>query len=329
MGTLAIVSVAVGVGPVIHAEAADGGSVAVTGYAEQGTALSVGNTDAAALTTVGVDGVNLDNTGDQVSTPSKSALALLAGAHADGLRAELLIGNYDNAINNFSPQIAADLLDSSTNISTVASALAGFVSSEGWDGITVDLESLTPQDSSGLVNFVTTLRHDVGATQTVSIDLTASPSLSGYQALGYDLAGLSAVVNRIVLMTYDEHGPWSQPGPIGGLGWQRHCLATLRQIVPADQVDLGVAGYGYTWPAGKKRHDGTQVSDAQARALVADNGATARWVPKQGEWTATLSSGTVLWWSDARSYALRFTMAQTNDLHGLALWQLSTADPLT
>jgi len=305
-------------------------TVAVTGYAEQGTAVHFIDNDAAALTTVGVDGVNLDPAGDQVSAPSSSALALLTRAHADGLRAELLMGNFDDAIGDFSPQIAANLLGTPSHIDAVASSLAGFVSSEGWDGITVDLEALTSADSAGLVDFVTALRRDVPVNQTISIDLTAATSLGGYQSLGYDLAGLGAVVNRIVLMTYDEHGPtWSGPGPIGGLGWKRHCLAAALKEVPASQIDLGVAGYGYTWPAGKKRHDGTQVSDAGARKLVADDGAQARWVAKQGEWTATLSNGTVVWWSDARSYALTLVMAQANALHGLAIWQLSTADPLT
>lgn len=210
----------------------------------------------------------------------------------------------------------------------MASELAGFVTSQGWDGITVDLESLTGADSEGLVTFETALRQDVPAGQSVSIDLTAATSLHNYRALGYDLPGLSAVVNRIVLITYDEHGPWSRPGPIGGLGWQRRCLGVLLDDVPAPHVDLGVAGYGYTWPAGTKRHDGVQVSDSQPRSLVAADG-SPRWITKQGEWTATLSDGTVLWWSDARSYGLRLAMAGADGLHGLALWQLSTSDPLT
>jgi hypothetical protein len=56
---------------------------------------------------VGVDGVNLDAAGAKVSTPAPSTLALLARAHTDGLRTELLIGNFDNAIDDFSPKIAA------------------------------------------------------------------------------------------------------------------------------------------------------------------------------------------------------------------------------
>ena len=47
-----------------------------------------------------------------------------------------------------------------------------------------------------------------------------------------------------------------------------------------------------------------------------------------GEWTARLSDGTRMWWSDGRSYALRLEMATAAGLHGVALWRLGSADPL-
>ena len=50
--------------------------------------------------------------------------------------------------------------------------------------------------------------------------------------------------------------------------------------------------------------------------------------PWPGEWTARLSDGTRMWWSDGRSYALRLEMATAAGLHGVALWRLGSADPL-
>jgi len=127
-------------------------------------------------------------------------------------------------------------------------------------------------------------------------------------------------------MAYDEHGPtWNGVGPIGGLPWQEACLQQLLTLVPAAKVDLGVAGYGYTWPT---TGTGVSVGDAQARQMVADDGSSATWDSTQGEWTATLSDGTVLWWSDAKSWSLRVTLAQKYALHGMALWSLGLSEPL-
>ena len=41
--------------------------------------------------------------------------------------------------------------------------------------------------------------------------------------------------------------------------------------------------------------------------------------PGPGEWRATLSNGTVIWWSDRRSFAKRLDLAGEYDLHGLSL----------
>ena len=45
-----------------------------------------------------------------------------------------------------------------------------------------------------------------------------------------------------------------------------------------------------------------------------------------GDWTATLSDGSTLWWSDTRSYALRVALARHEHLHGLAVWSLGESD---
>ncbi|MHB1208794.1 MAG: glycosyl hydrolase family 18 protein [Acidimicrobiales bacterium] len=300
----------------------------MTGYIEQGASPSLIGRSASALDTVGIDGINLIEAGNRVTTPDSSMRALLATTHADGLRGELLMGNFDNAINDFSATIARTLLQSTFNIRKVTTQLAHIVASEKWDGVTVDLESLDASDRSGLVRFVTMLRAALPASCSLSIDVQASTSLSGYEQGGYDLARLSQVVNRVVLLAYDQHGPWSGPGPIGALEWQRQSLDVLLSRVSAAKVDLGVAGYGYTWPKGSKLHDGNSISDALARRLVAANHVSARWDLSSGEWTARLRNGTRLWWSDLRSFRLRAALASSLHLHGVALWQLASVDPL-
>ena len=162
--------------------------------------------------------------------------------------------------------------------------------------------------------------------RTVSIDVSATTSVRSYRDRGYRLRGLADVVDVIDLMTYDQHGPgWSAPGPIGSLTWQRDALAALLTVVPERQVQLGVAGYGYSWP---REGTGRSLTVAQARRLVRHDGAEARWRAGAGEWSARLSNGTVLWWSDGRSYERRVRLAQRTGVRGLAVWRLGSADTL-
>jgi spore germination protein YaaH len=302
--------------------------LAVIGYAESGGATTAAEIDASApaMSTVGVDGVNINSAGSSVPAPDSSTITLLNKARADKLRAEFLVGNYSEAIGDFDPAALHKLVSSSRNIGKVVSSLVGDVKAHGWDGITVDFESIQSQDAQGLVDFVTTLKSAMPSGKTVAVDVTAFPDAADYPANGYDLTALGNAADRIALMAYDEHGPtWNGVGPIGGLPWQESCLQQVLADVSAAKVDLGVAGYGYTWP---RTGTGVQVTDAQARQMVQSDGSTAIWDGTQGEWTATLKNGTVLWWSDAKSWPLRATLAQKYGLHGMALWALDLSDPI-
>ncbi|GAB2978056.1 glycosyl hydrolase family 18 protein [Frigoribacterium salinisoli] len=297
----------------------------VVGYAEWSTTEAQLDASASALTSVVVDGVNVAADGRTVSAPSQEALTLLARAHDRGERAELLVGNFDEELGDFSPAITDALLGSGANVDHVVEQLVAEVERHGWDGVTVDLESLTGAHPDGLTTLVSRLGAALDDRQDVSVCLMATTG--SYLDLGYDLAGLGAAADHVVLMAYDQHGPtWNGVGPIGGTPWVEATLAPLREAVPASTIQLGVAGYGYTWPA---EGTGEQVSVEVARTMVADAGADATWDDEQQEWHATLPDGTETWWSDRRSYEARLGLAREAGLGGVAVWSLSLADPLT
>ncbi|MGD9957913.1 glycosyl hydrolase family 18 protein [Nocardioides sp.] len=298
----------------------------VTGYLLGGAPNRLIDRNAAGLDEVGIDGVLLRAGGRQVDLPSADAVRLLRHAHRQGLRAELLLSNYSDLLGDFDPVAAARLLRHPANVDRVAGRLARVARVQGWDGITVDLESLARKDGRGLVRLVRQLQTRMPADRTVSIDLMASTTSAGFRDRGYLLAALGRSADVVAVMTYDNHGPtWSGPGPIGGLRWQRRVLVPLLAAVPRTKLDLGIAGYAYTWP----RHGtGRVLSVAGARRVVAADGAVAHWRPGPAEWTATLSNGTVLWWSDRRSFAARLDLATKRHLHGVALWRLGSTDTL-
>ncbi|HVV77308.1 MAG TPA: glycosyl hydrolase family 18 protein [Mycobacteriales bacterium] len=297
--------------------------VAVTGFFEAWDNTRLITRSAAALTTVGVDGVSLTRGGAAVAAPDAGALKAESVAHDGGLRAELLVSNWDHG---FSTALARGLLSSPANISRVAAKLARYVEDQGWDGVSVDLESLHARDAAGLVSFLSALRSDLDAGRSLSVCISNSITSAEYAARGYDLAGIAANADRIILMAYDQHGPWEhKPGPVGALAWQRKGLGVMLKQVPAPQVDLGQAGYGYAW-----RRGGTHsVSDARARHLVKKFNATARFDAAAGEWTAHLPDGSTIWWADARSFKIRLRLARSDSLHGLAVWDLADSDPIT
>lgn len=302
------------------------GELASTGYILGGTADRIVARDAHGLATLGIDGVGITPDGRDVALPGRQLRHLVRTAHANGLRAELLVHNVSEVTGDFDPAAAAALLRHPRRIRAVATSLASFVADDGFDGVQIDLESMSRKDGPGLVRFAEELQARMAPEKTVSIAMMASTERREYKARGYLLGPLDDALDTVALMTYDQHGPgWSGPGPIGGLPWQRRALGTLFEVVAPAKVDVGIAGYGYFWP----RHGtGHSLTLRQVRRMVDRDGATPKWRAGVGEWTARLSNGTVLWWSDGDSYELRVQLAESLGAHGLALWRLGSADPL-
>lgn len=296
----------------------------VEGYGVASAAtLTALQRDRSAIDLVGISGVSLTPEGEGVAASSNEALAIAARAKKDGKKSELLVNNIDPDKGDFSGAIATKMLSSAENRSFVISGLASEVEHGGYDGIGLDLEYLSAQNADDLVSFVTELRAALPERATISIAVMAETSPAAYESAGYDLKSLEPLVDRFVVMAYDEHGSgFSSAGPVGGLPWAKQVVAALTSVVSAKKVDLGVAGYGYSWTTSG---GGGVLSPAAARKKA---GSRASWVAAQGEWTAKLQNGTVLWWSDGRSLTVRSNYAKSIGLHGVALWQLTTGDPI-
>lgn len=305
------------------AGAGAGAGLAVEAYVEPGDGSVDLVTDASRrATTIGVDGVTLTGDGDGLNDLPAGVATLARTATDGGAVPELLVSNYSESIGDFSPEVGTALLSDPGNRSRVASRLSELASEQHVHGVQIDLESLRSRDRVGLVAFAAALRtavHDrLGEDAEVSMAVMASTSASGYRDTGYDLGALADHVDRFVLMTYDQHGPWSDAGTIGSLPWAKRVVAAAeREGVPAGRIDLGIAGYGYVWGGSGD----PQLSPDAARTAA---GSAATWSARTGEWSATLDDGRELHWSDARSYGARVALAEDLGLHGVALWSLNT-----
>ena len=311
--------------PAAPAAAHEPDDLAVTGWILQSGSDRLVQRNAGGISTLSVAGVGIGPGGDRVAAPTGDARRLLRAAHRHGLRAELLVSNYSNRLEDFDPRAAHRLLDGDRHLVAVATRLGRFAR-QGWDGVNIDLERIRRGDADGLVDFVRAIQDAMPDAKSVTIDVSATGSVAGYRDRGYRMRALGQAADTVKLMTYDEHGPtWSGPGPIGSLDWQRRSLEAALDAVPPTRLDLGVAGYGYSWP---EHGTGRSYTIRTIRRMLERDGASARWRADDGEWTARLSNGTVLWWSDRRSYGERVDLAREHGLHGLAVWRLGSADTL-
>lgn len=326
-GTAATTAVPTAVAAVAGSAApVDTADLAVTGFALGSLRNGTLDRDADVLDTVTVAGVGLRAAGDSVAPTTPDMARVRAAAEARGLATELVVSNYSNRLEDFDPRAVHRLLDDPDHVAAVARQVADRATDGGWGGVNVDLERVRASDAAGLTDFVEAVDDALPQTSTVSVDVSAATSTRQYRQRGYHLGGLGRAADVVVLMTYDLHGPtWSGAGPVGDLRWQRRAVEAASEHVDPARLDLGVAGYGYTWP---RRGTGRTLTPAGARRLAERDGVRPRWHADSAEWSVVLRDGTRIWWSDGRSYRTRVRLADRLGLHGVAVWRLGSADPL-
>lgn len=176
---------------------------------------------------------------------------LLTRAHAAGVKVELCVSG------------AAGLfvkIDEDASLrATFAQNIANFAIERGYDGVDFDYE--VPHDKAQATNFtalVQDLRNLMPAGKYI---ISAAVSSSPDDSYGvYDFAGLTPLLDFYNVMTYDFHGAWTNhaghnsplylspldPGQEGSL--DTSATNFLNEFhVPAAQINLGTAFYGYTF----------------------------------------------------------------------------------
>lgn len=128
-----------------------------------------------------------------------------------------------------------------------------------FQGINVDLENLNEPRNEPLSRFQKSLYqalHSQGL--LVTMDVPVFNQDYQYQALGkYN--------DYVVIMAYDQHNDQSSPGPISDQHWIEGAISNIGDRIPAGKIILGLAAYGYDWPA-QSQGDIITYQEALSRA---------------------------------------------------------------
>ena len=252
---------------------------------------------------------------------------LLAQAHRNGLRGELLLSNWSSRVGDFDPALVTALLSEPAHRRAAVRRIARIARSDGWDGITVDLEAMHARDRDGLVALLRALRARLPARVELSMDIGARSSLARVPPLR--LLAAHAVDDRRPDRADDLRPARSRlvrPGPDRGAAL---AAAHHRRPRPA-----GPAVDGRPRDRRLRLHLADQPGPGTRSARAAPGPSPTPTAPGRsgtrriGEWSTTLDDGTVIWWSDGRSYRKRLALARDLGVHGVALWVLGSADPL-
>jgi chitinase len=175
---------------------------------------------------------------------------LISRSHAAGVKVEVCISGaaYLFVVIDADPALRA----------TFAQNIANFAIAHGYDGVDFDNEvPYSQEQADNFTQLVANVRALLPAGQYL-ISAAVSSSPGGYGI--YDFPGLTPLLDFYNVMTYDFHGAWTNhsghnsplylspldPGQEGSLDTSTREFTTTYAI-PAEQINLGTAFYGYAF----------------------------------------------------------------------------------
>jgi spore germination protein len=152
-----------------------------------------------------------------------------------------------------------------------------------------------------------------------------SPEMSNV----YDYRSLSPFVDKVTVMCYDHSQEGSPPGPLAPFHWVEQNIKTaIKQGFKPSQICLGVATYGYDWPAGKS--GGFTSPSKKILREAAIKGQQIRWSDRHQEpyyiYRDPSGAEREVWFENYETLKTKLKLVSKYGLKGICIWRLGYED---
>ncbi len=207
--------------------------------------------------------------------------------------------------------------------------IVALVQSRNYDGVNIDFEFIPSWTKDGYTTFIRELSQKLHARgKLVTISVFPKVGVSNDLTGAYDYKALAPYIDRMVIMTYDNHWSGGPAGPIAPINWvEENILYALREV-PAEKILLGIANYGYDWPnSGGKGQD---IAAKKALELASRKSATVRWDSKAQVpyfyYTDSNKKIRTVWFENSYSLDYKLNLVNKYNLKGIAIWRLGNEE---
>jgi spore germination protein YaaH len=182
------------------------------------------------LSDVGYFGAEIDSYGKLTDVPARKKLAFYSG------RVHLVVVCNSRSLTHFALESG-----SRTRYALVADLLEA---SQPYDGLQIDFELVPARDGDSFRSFLAELREGLRG-KTLTIALPARTRTLPNDV--YDYQKILPLVDRILIMAYDEHWSGSAPGPVASMSWCRTVADYALGVIGPEKLIMGIPFYGRSW----------------------------------------------------------------------------------
>ena len=206
---------------------------------------------------------------------------------------------------------------------------------KGYYGLDVDFEYIYPEDREKYIQFirkVTNTLHPLGYTVSIALAPKTSSSQKGLLYEAHDYAALGALVDHVILMTYEWGYTYGPPQAVAPINEVEKVLNYATSVIPSQKILMGIPNYGYDWTLPYvKGSVARSLSNTAAINLAAKVGARIYFdTQAQAPYFNYYDSDGrqhVVWFEDARSIQAKLELVDKYHLGGVSYWTVNSFFP--
>ncbi len=194
---------------------------------------------------------------------------------------------------------------------------------ESFDGVQIDFESIARDDADFFFDFLKELRARLPAEKKLSV---AVPARTVLTSDAYNYSRIAPIVDRMVIMAYDEHWSTSSPGPVASLPWCAKVVDYAKSAVAIDKIVMGLPLYGRAW---QDRRLARALRFKSVLDLVAETKSTTSYAPDLGA-SFEYSENVVVtvFFDDHRSLMEKLRLYRAREIDAVSFWRIGQGPPL-
>jgi spore germination protein YaaH len=191
-----------------------------------------------------------------------------------------------------------------------------------YDGLQIDFENIPKLDGENFASFLEELRRALG---NKIFTIAISARVRKITTDPYDYERIAPLMDRVLVMAYDEHWSSSAPGPVASMNWCKSVAAYALKTIGPEKLIMGIPFYGRAWidpsPAGAKIFTTTEkiILENRITEIRRENGIPVvnYSVPVQ----------VTLYYEDDYSLSTRMEMYSDMGVRAAGFWRIGQESP--
>jgi hypothetical protein len=191
-----------------------------------------------------------------------------------------------------------------------------------FDGLQIDFELVLSRDGDAFRSFLTELRAGLGGKM---LTVAFKARVRTLENDSYDYKKVTPLVDRILIMAYDEHWSTSAPGPVASMEWCRQVAEYALSVIGPEKLIMGIPFYGRAWghisPSRALVYSGVEdlINEHQAGEIGREGG-----IPT---FEYEVPVKVKVYYDDEYSLSARMEMYRSLGIRSVGFWRLGQETP--